>query len=619
MTGERSGYPLQFHRSLRRDMGDAEGLARLLQSRLIPAPTLHQLPSDIEQFVGRQAKLDDAIALLQQANLPGHNSPIILAISGRAGVGKSTLAIHIAQQVCDIFADAQLYINLRGNDNQPLELADVLSHWLRSWGVKDADMPTDGEERSRLLQRFLSEKRSLLLLDHAEDEAQVRSLLPVDGICAVLITSRKRLTNLPGATLLDLTEMSEISALELLQKFAPAGAVQAEPELGMSAVNLCSRLPLAICTFGSLLRQQPERSLQAAVEQLTEERKRLKQLHLSHAEIRANFILTYQQLDPAAARLLRLLGLLIEPSFTTVVAAVLLESELNIAREAMQQLIRFRLLESLGGDRFRFVHDLIRLLVRGQLAVEEAAETRQAARLRVCQWYLETARLMEVGLEPSSCVEMALVLSRRSRQSLPVLERTIFSGTLNWFEAERLNLLAATDWAYQAEAWPLVIALTESLVRFCDVRMHWADWEKTHRLALDAAHQLNDRSKQASILNNLANAYLRQQQWDKAKDLYEQSLSLFATLQDPLSEANTLTNLGILYAQQEQIDKTIALWHTALTKLPPDLAEHKRLKQWMQTIDKSLLQQALHYDEAHPSSRGFLQSIGQTLKRFIFE
>ncbi|NJR66257.1 MAG: tetratricopeptide repeat protein [Leptolyngbyaceae cyanobacterium CRU_2_3] len=617
MAGERSGYQLQFHASLRHDFGDYESLARLFQSRLVLAPTLQQLPSGIEQFVGRHAKIDEAIALFNQANLSGKNQPTILVIAGRSGVGKSTLAIHIAQQVRETFADAQLYINLRGNDNPPLMLTDVLSRFLRAWGISDASMPASLEERSLLLQLFLAKKRSLLLLDNVEDESQVRALLPTEGTCAVLITSRKRLTHLPDVNLLDLAEMSELAALELLQKFAPAQSIQSEPELGMSAVNLCSRLPLAICTFGNLLKRSPERSLQEAVERLSQERSRLKQLRLSHPDIRASFSLAYQRLDPVSARLLRLLGLLVDTSFTVTLAAVLLESELNTAREALQQLVHLRLLEAVSGDRFRFVHDLIRLLARGQLAGEESSEARQAARLRICQWYQETTGAMNLGLEADICTEIATVLSRRNRQSPVVLESQILTGTLEWFETERLNLLAATNWAHQAEAWERVISLSENLVMFYDIRMHWADWEQTHRLALDAARQLGDHSQQASVLNSLGNLYLRQRQWHKAKEHYEQSLALGSILPDFLNEAKTLANLGVFHLQQSQPEQTAALWHMALAKVSLNSPEHKRLKQWMQTIDKSLMQQAIRHGDDRAASRGLFQSIGESLKRFM--
>lgn len=630
MAGDQSGYQLQFHRSARRNFSDYESLARLFQSRLAPALSLHQLPPDLSSFTGRQAKLDDAIALLKQADLPGRRTPIVLAIAGRAGVGKSALAIHIAHGMRQTFPDAQLYVDLRGSDSQPLRPADVLANFLRAWGVSDAAMPGDLLERSRLFQLFLADKRTLLLLDNAENEAQVRSLIPATGCCAVLVSSRKRLTDLADATLLDLAEMSEIAALELLQKFTSAEVIREETDTSLVAVNLCSRLPIALCTFGSLLQYQPRLSLRDAVCQLSETRKRVKDLHLSHTDIRANFALIYQQLRPITAQLLRRLGLLVEPSFTLAIAAVLLETELEPAREAVQQLINLRLLEAVSGDRYRFVHDLVRLLVRGQLATEESTEARQAARLRVCQWYLEAAELMSLGLEPAFYVEIAQVLSRRSRQSLPTLEQKTIASALYWFETERFNLLTAVEWAHQAEDWKKAIALTENLVSFYDIRKVWVDWEQTHRLALDAARQLSSseealtgvlkasRLKEAFILNNLGNAYLRQRQWDRAREHYKQSLELLS-LMDSSHEAQTLVNLGILYIQQDQPDKTVSLWSMALGKLPIDTPEQKRLKQWMQGVNKTLLQQAIHHNEDNQPARGLFQSIGNAFKRLIAE
>ncbi|HEY9627029.1 MAG TPA: tetratricopeptide repeat protein [Coleofasciculaceae cyanobacterium] len=636
MAGEQLGYqpgmPLKFHPLVQRDSEtqnsqDYESLARFIESFATPASSRYQLPPDLEEFTGRHAKIDDAIALLKQANFLGRRSPIMLAMSGRAGVGKSTLAIHVAHQMRQTFADAQLYINLRGNDSQPLAPADALASFLRAFGLSDAAIPVDLEERSQLFQSFLIGKRMLILLDNAADEAQVRSLLPTHGVCAVLITSRKRLADLSDVTLLNLLEMSELEASELLQKFVAASLIQSQPDVGMSAVNLCSRLPLAIGTFGHLLRYCSDLPLREAVSQLADVRKRLKQLNLSHTDIRTNFMLSYRQLQPTAARLLRLLGLLVESSFSLDLASVLLESDLAIAKESIQQLITLHLLKPLAGSssvkgksqRFRFSHDLIRLFVRGQLATEESAEERQAARLRVCNWSLNMTQIMKLGLEPGISEEIALALSRKSRQSLVVLEQKVRLGTLNWFADERLNLLTAVEWAYQAEAWEQVIALTDNSINFYSIRMCWSDWERTHRLALDAAKHLDHQPQQAAILNNLGNAYLRQRQWDKAEEYYEQSLTLLKSLPDRVREAQTWVNLGILYIQREQLNEAITLWHKALTQISAYPVEQRSLRQWMQGVDKSIMEQAVSYERDRQASQGLIQTLGTALKRFIFE
>ena len=51
---------------------------------------------------------------------------VISAIAGKGGVGKTTLAVHVAHQMRHRFPDGQLYVNLRGAEAQALDPATVL-------------------------------------------------------------------------------------------------------------------------------------------------------------------------------------------------------------------------------------------------------------------------------------------------------------------------------------------------------------------------------------------------------------------------------------------------------------------------------------------------------------
>jgi hypothetical protein len=54
----------------------------------------------------------------------------VLAVSmvcGRPGVGKTTLAVHVAHGVRDVFSDGQLYVNLRGVEPEPMDSFQVLA------------------------------------------------------------------------------------------------------------------------------------------------------------------------------------------------------------------------------------------------------------------------------------------------------------------------------------------------------------------------------------------------------------------------------------------------------------------------------------------------------------
>lgn len=74
-----------------------------------------QLPGDVRGFVNRHTEL----AILTGVVSDDHddpNSAVVTVITGTAGVGKTSLALHWAHSVRDHFPDGQLYVNLRGYD-----------------------------------------------------------------------------------------------------------------------------------------------------------------------------------------------------------------------------------------------------------------------------------------------------------------------------------------------------------------------------------------------------------------------------------------------------------------------------------------------------------------------
>jgi tetratricopeptide (TPR) repeat protein len=626
MIGDRPRYELHFHSSVQSAlMRDYNKITQIFQEKiaLFPSEPLYQLPPNLADFIGRQKELE-RLRLEPVAAAPsGEVGSKICAITGVAGVGKSTLAIHVTHQLKSQFPDAQLYVNLRGAESQPLEPLEVLAGFLRIWGVNNSSMPEDLSERSALYRSLLSGKRVLVVLDNARDEAQIRPLLPDSSTCAVLVTTRRHIDALQGATVLNLTGMTEPEALELLQQLVGVDRIQAELEAAKNIINLCDRLPLAIRICGGTLRNKPQWQLEDYASKLAQERQRLIQLRLSDLDVRTALTPSYQELDVTTARLFRLLGLLPGANFAPSVAAILLESEPATAKESVEYLVNMQLLEPASVGRYRF-HDLVRLFARGQLAQEEPAEARQAARLRTGRWYLETSEMMDLALNPETCRQIARVLVENNNQSLRATEQDLLLGALNWFETERTNLLTCIEWAYQAQVWEIVTPLARNLVNFFNTYACWSDWERTHLLALEATRKLGDRYREAQTLINLGNVHSLQSNWGKASECYKQSLSLFSELEDPLGmaktlgnlgnvysrqdywgkasesyqqsldifrelkdnygEAQTLTNMGILYIQQSDKENAVVLWQEALSKLPPDLPKSKRVVQWLQSI-----------------------------------
>ncbi|MBD2088787.1 tetratricopeptide repeat protein [Microcoleus sp. FACHB-1515] len=527
--------------------------------QLAQPPALPLLPA---QFTGRQAETQQAIALWQR--LRPRTAPKVMAIVGQAGVGKSAFAVHLAHQIRSRFTNGQVYLNLRSEP--PLSPAAIEQQICRALSV---------EQLSEL-----SDRRILLLLDAIETAAQLQPLLKLSEDCTILVTSAQPLAEIDT---IELQPLSSADGIALLQAIAPAKPILAEAKTAKAIVQLCDNLPLPLCLIAALL-QQPQLQLDDCLQQLMEERKRCEQAHLSYPAIRASFHLSYRRLDAPTARLLRRIGVLVEPTLTAETAAALSDS-IESAQASLALLRRMRLLEWTGTD-YR-LPDLLRRLVKSQLAIEESTETRQALRLRLAQHYQEMAEIL------SSCWEAS---------------RSIF-------ERDRSNFLAAIDWAIQAEAWPIAIPTIASLTPFMLDRGDAARWLQMLQTAIAAAAS-SDALPVAQLHNHLGNTYAHLGDWEKAKAHYQQSLQHLQDRQEPIREAQTIANLGLVYRQQNNLEAAAMQWAIALGRLPAGSAADRAMIQWMQSIDEALLQKAGSRVD-RPAASNLLGAIGGIFKRII--
>lgn len=588
MAVKQSGYQPYTER-LSWAIEDDRQLADLLNEQT----AFESLRPELEEFVGRQTEMQQAMALWQQLHLEAE-AVKVLAIVGPGGVGKSTFALRLVERIYPM-PTAQLYFNLRRDRSvAPMFIVQEVQHALANAGTEPV----------------------LILLDNLEDQALIPMLLTLGTGYTLLVTSRQPLdpamvTTAAVATL-NLPGLAEHDAIALLQSIAESKSIQTEDEIARSIVRCCDALPLALRIVGGLLQTQSKLELSDFLQRLNQERQRCEQTHLSYAAVRASFNLSCQYLDTRSTRLLRLLGLLPEPAVTLKTAAVLLETSIYLARDSIAHLLRVRLLESTDKERYH-LPDLLRLLAKGQLAIEESAETRQAARLRLCQSYQETAEVMSLGLDASSRQQITRIYGR-GRASF---EQSLLLNAQKWFAAERANLLVALDWALQAEAWTIGLNIVNDLALFLVTRSEWAEVEAMLLRAISIAEKVADRPKIAQLSSRLGNAYLQQGEWEKAKIPYQRCLELLHELQEPMQESQTLANLGIVYLEQGNRETAVTLWIAALTRLPPDSTHDRNLTQWMQSTNAALLETVLiELDDRHPAHK-FLNTIGGMFKRML--
>lgn len=270
-----------------------------------------QLPPGLADFTGRAASVRALCRIL----LPGSESAgarraaavAVAVVSGSAGVGKSALAVQAAHRLHEHFPDGQLYAGLHGPDGLPRPAAELLARFLVDLGVETADVPAELEQRTALFRSVVSGRRLLLVLDDAASEAQVSALLPGSPSCAVLVTSRVRLAELPGARSVLLDRLAPGEALRLLRRLvgeATAGDRPADPSAAEQAavdavLAACDGLPLALRSVAVRVAARPDGGLAPLADRLADERRRLSELSPGGRGVAAAF-------DSCAARLRRL-------------------------------------------------------------------------------------------------------------------------------------------------------------------------------------------------------------------------------------------------------------------------------------------------------------------------
>ncbi|MGW5675451.1 BTAD domain-containing putative transcriptional regulator [Streptomyces sp. NPDC003860] len=398
-----------------------------------------QLPADTADFTGRAALVDELRTLLARAAHGSDGRAVtVVTVTGTAGVGKTTVAVHVAHALAAEFPDGRFHVDL-GAGSTPADPSAVLLGFLTALGAPPDRIPLDPEQRAAYFRTALAGRRMLLVLDNAYDAEQVRPLLPGTSGCAVLITTRSRSLAVPGAHRLDIDVQPEDEALTLLAAIAGPERVAAEPAAARSLVAACGRLPLAVRIVGSRLAARPGHGLAALDARLRDQRALLDELHVGDLAVETAFHLGYRNLAPAPARAFRLLSLLDAPSLPLPVAAALLGQDERTAERLAETLVDAGVLEPYGPERYRF-HDLLRLYARRLAERTDGDDERGAALHRVldllCASVVRAARAAVDPPPPAVWIEPV------GHEGMP------FAGideVRAWFRAERALLAGTAD------------------------------------------------------------------------------------------------------------------------------------------------------------------------------
>ena len=503
-----------------------------------PPPSLDltvpaQLPLDIVDLVGRA----EEVAALR-AGLTADASAV-LCLAGQGGVGKTAVAVRAAYLDRDRFPDGQLYVDLRGVGENPLHPFEVLARFLRALGLLGSALPATLEERSAHFRSMVSDRRLLVLLDNAADEAQLRPLLPTGAGTATIITSRRVLAGLHNARHLELGLLDMDEAVELMATMIGRNRVEQEVERAHEIVRLCGRLPLAVRIASARLIARPYHRLEWLAARLTNEHRRLNELAVGDQAIRANIGLSYRGLHGRAQRAFRLLSLVRPRTFSAWLAAAVLGLDANEAQEALDTLVDHRMLEVDvldGGERIRYrFHDLVWIFAR-ERAVEEQEHLQMPAILsRVIVHATELARRHQAGLRITPLT--VAPPGTTDGDSDPV------EDPLPWLDRECPTLVALIRQAAEEGLYDLPLALAWTIWPFLYLKAHFDYWRATID-ALQTSGAADDRSH-AIVLS--ARGILHEAAGDHRAALLDQAEAalLFAKVGDSHGQARAEVYLAL--------------------------------------------------------------------------
>lgn len=497
-----------------------------------------QLPATVPDFTGRApfvTELGDRLATAEGSVMA------VSALAGIGGVGKTTLAVHVAHQARPHFPDGQLYVDLQGAGARAAEPETVLGAFLRALGTPDSAIPDSLDERAALYRSTLDGRRILVLLDNAHDAAQIRPLLPGTAGCAALVTSRVRMVDLAGAHLVDLDVMSPEEALQLFTRIVGIERVTSEREAALDVVAACGFLPLAIRIAASRLAARRTWTVSVLASKLADERRRLDELQAGDLAVKATFELGYGQLEPQQARAFRLLGLADGPDISLAAAAALLNLETHAAEDLLEALVDTSLLESAAPGRYRY-HDLVRLYARACAERDEQPPVeRELALSRLLDFYLATAAGVYALERPGE-----RVLDHFSRTEYPGLTFRVRETALDWLFSESSGLLAC---ARQSAGSGMPRRASDLLMAVVDLGESGAN---SHQFATaakavsEAARAAGDARAEGRARTMLTHVLSVSGRFAEAETEARRALELGRLADDPVSLAQVPNQRGIV-------------------------------------------------------------------------
>ncbi|GAA2552737.1 hypothetical protein GCM10010435_23820 [Winogradskya consettensis] len=304
------------------------------------------LPTDIADFTGYDDHLAAVRGVLTGAgDGTGRQAVPVVVVVGRPGAGKTALAVHAAHALAESFPGGLLFTDLHGSGPDPVAPDPVLGRFLHAFGDTGAGVAGGLDQRAERYRARLAGLRTLVVLDDAADEEQVRPLLPGARGSAVLVTSRRWLPGLPGSVHITVGALDRPASIELLSRMLGAQRVGSERAAAADLAELCGDLPLALRIAGARIAGRPHWNLRRLADRLAADKDPAAQLAHGGMSLRESVRTATDGLSAPARRLFHLLGQLDHATFSARIGAALLDVSVAEAGDLLDALADVHLID----------------------------------------------------------------------------------------------------------------------------------------------------------------------------------------------------------------------------------------------------------------------------------
>ena len=570
-------------------IADKLGLAEQEKQQLFEAYTVTALATSFHNppfkqnlyFTGRSAPLEQLHNLL----MIGKQVALTQAISGLGGIGKTQLALEYAYRHQKSYHDI-LWVN-----------ADTGKSWMASYIILAGllHLPeheeADQNKTKDAIHRWLGEHTNwLLILDNVEDFNLLHSLVPKVRNGAVLITTRRKVTE-PAAQALELELLPENDAILFLLKRTKVLTVNQSLEEGSkhdieaakSVARLLGNLPLALDQAGAYILETPYSftgylTLFQTYQGQLLQRRIGEHMPTDHPEsVTTTFRLNFervQQRNHAAAELLSFFAFLAPDAIPEEIltagaqlpgsALALMVSDMFQLNQAIEVLYTYSLVQRDFKGKTLSVHRLVQAVIKDSLN-QKAAQKRVERTVQVINaafpdlepaFWPQCEALLPHALLAARYIE-EYHLSSNEAGSLAYKTALYLHARARYKEAEPLyrQALRLCEQQWGSEHVEVAAALN-GLADLCRDVSKYAEAETCYLRALSIREQKlgKEHLDVAMSLEGVAILYKEQGRYMEAEKLHLRSLATRERQLGPehLQVAASLNGLGLLYKEQSR-------------------------------------------------------------------